>query len=117
MEDYSYIPEKALGLAIITRAMLDAIGQTALTGAEPISKEQYYIRQAKAWLFSAYDDRHKDPFTFPWWCEHCEIEPARVRAFVLRGASGRVTTNRMDDLSFYIRVFDDHTTAPFQLAL
>lgn len=117
MEDYTYIPEKALGLAIITRATLDALGLTALAGSETPSKEKYLIRQARAWLFSAYDDKHRRPFSYPWWCDHLELDPSKVRRFVLAGASGRIATNRMDDLSFYIRVFDDHTTSPFRLAI
>lgn len=117
MEDYTYIPEKALGLAIISRAVLDALGQTALAGGIINTQKGYLIRQARAWLFSAYDDQRKTPFSFPWWCEVLEVDKNRIRKFVLSGVTGKVTTNRMDDLNHYLKVYDDHTSAPYQLAL
>lgn len=117
MEDYSYIPEKALGLAIISRAMLDALGQTALAGGIINSQKGYLIRQARVWLFSAYEDKRKSPMSFPWWCDVLEIDKNRIRKFVLSGVTGKLTTNRMDNLNFYIRVYDNHTSCPYKLAI
>lgn len=76
------IPEKNLGLAIIKRAVNDALGNIKINYSTDGRNVQ---REALAWLFVIPKDDSEyrpEPFSFEWWCNVLEIEPEDTRAFV-----------------------------------
>lgn len=118
MENFTYTPEKALGLAIIVRAVKDALGLVAIGQSEALkSKGGYLRREAFGWIFSAHDEKYRPEFSFPWWCDILEIEASRIRKFIYQGAKGKISANRADDIDFYLRIYDGNTTAEYKLVV
>lgn len=88
----SEIPEKNLGLAIIRRAVNDALGKFRVNSTDGISIQ----RDAVFWL--AATDR--DEFSFEWWCEELDMEPFWVRRFVSEYKGGDIGIGNLSQAVF-----------------
>jgi len=60
-------PERRLLLAMIERAILDFVGNDA---AE--------VEEAEGWIFGELDTAPLKPFTFPWVCQHLDLDVVSI---------------------------------------
>jgi hypothetical protein len=70
-------PEKSLIAAILDRAIRDIVNPADCTYM--LKYKNTNKRSAVAWL----RQRHNEPFSFLWICQHLDICPRRTRTFVL----------------------------------
>ena len=64
-------PERRLLLAILERAILDYVGN-----------EPEEVEAAEAWLFENLDEPQNEEFSFPWVCEHLDLNMADVAQMI-----------------------------------
>ena len=71
-------PERRLLLAMLERAILDFVGN-----------DQREVQEAEDWLFGEIDNPSNERFTFPWLCEHLDLDmykiSEKIRAMPRRG--------------------------------
>lgn len=76
----AFMPEKALLLAIIQRAVADYLCLQEKTPAPGIHRIS-----ARKWLFSS----SKDPMSFHWICAHFSDDPDMLKREILKQVKGR----------------------------
>jgi len=71
-------PERRLLLAMVERGILDFVGN------DPVE-----VEEAEAWIFGEHETTLLRPFTFPWICQHLDLDVASItqtiRAMPRRG--------------------------------
>ena len=70
-KDEDPIDVKTLYAAVLARAICDAFSTTYVDHA--------VRREASAWLLLWDDVDYKEEFTFPWVCEHLDLDPISLR--------------------------------------
>jgi hypothetical protein len=98
------IPERALGWAIIRRAIADAVGFYKI-GSNDSAKIQ---TEALEWIF--YSNGVIEPWSFLWWCELLDVEPTRVYRFMERYKGGTLGAYSTDHNIVVKGIFDDNVT-------
>lgn len=78
-QDGNFSPEKALLIAILERAALDA---HRLAIVDHVEDADDWRRKARAWLLVPPTSIPK-PFTFQWVCESLDLEPSTTRRKIL----------------------------------
>ncbi len=76
------VPEHYLGIAIISRAILDYVGRRT---------DRENRRSARAFLFS----NSRRPFRFIWWCEVLGFEPDAMRDAIRYAAVNGLVPSRV----------------------
>jgi hypothetical protein len=60
-------PERRLLLAMVERAILDFVGN------DPVE-----VEEAESWIFGELESTPLRPFTFPWICQHLDLDVASI---------------------------------------
>lgn len=76
------IPERALLLAILHRAVEDAI-------CDRWGIYQHIRREARYWLLDWREFDRNEPFTFPWICIHLDLDPEAARETILQAVRAK----------------------------
>lgn len=63
-------PERNLLMAVLERAILDYVGNTAKD-----------VENAKEWIFDKQEQPYSE-FSFPWVCHHLDLEPERIASLI-----------------------------------
>jgi hypothetical protein len=79
VEDIDFkLPERNLLVAILERAILDAVGIGRCNDPKD-------IRQARFWIMD--EPLDNEPFTLGWICEHLDLEPKQIRDLYIKARS------------------------------
>jgi hypothetical protein len=118
MENFLFLPEKSLGIAIILRAIQDSIGAVALGNNPKLrAKARTYRIDALIWIFSAEEDRDNEPYSFSWWCEVLDLDKQSIRKFVIEGSIIKKDLNRSDEVNQWLKMLGEGTTIEYKIAL
>lgn len=125
MEKFINLPEKSLGVAIIIRAVQDALGAVAL-GHSPEKRHQgkLYSMDALSWLFQD-EGTLCESFSFAWWCDVLSLDRDSIRSFVLKNKKPRKRVNlayvhslsRNDEINLWLKMLELEASEEYKLAL
>ena len=94
----SFIPEKALGWAIVKRAVSDSLG----LGVDRVTQ-----REARAWVFSIIGAQTKEPWGFSWWCDQLGVSAVKIHRFIDTFPDRRVSGCGTDDNLILERIWKE----------